>query len=110
MVKKQKSASDRIIAKYLDRIQERKVDEIVVALKEKELNECGYLPSKAKILIEANWKKYDNNYNIRIDTRPANMGGPQVHIKDRRGKEWAYRDNGARSERSRCLKPLQQGP
>lgn len=105
MAKPPKRPSDRIIEKYLDRINERKVNEIVITLMETELNECGYRPSRAKILIEAQWKKYDNSYGIRLDMRPDHMGGPQLHIKNRSGTEWAYRGNGTRSEKSRFTTP-----
>jgi len=100
-----KRPSDKIIDKYLDRISERKVNEIVVKLKEKELKDSGYRPSEAKTLTEAIWKKFDNNYDIRLDMRPDYMGGPQLHIRNRRKTEWAYRDDGTRNERSRFTAP-----
>src|SRR5215213_7007428 len=49
-------------------------------------------------LVESQWKKYNNQYDTRLDRRPPNQGGGQLHIRNRDGREWAYRYTGARSE------------
>jgi len=101
-----KSKSDRLIEKYLYKLEDIVVDEIVVSLVENELNECGYKISRAKELLESIWKKYDNSHDTRLDWRPDNMGGPQLHIKNNRsGIEWAFRGNGTRSEKNRLTTP-----
>jgi hypothetical protein len=38
------------------------------------------------------------NHTIRLDKRPANQGGPQMHIEGPSGQRWAFRHTGARSE------------
>lgn len=44
------------------------------------------------------WKK---GYTYRLDRRPENQGGDQIHVFDRKGQAWAYRHNGQRSEPSK---------
>jgi hypothetical protein len=49
-------------------------------------------------IVESRWQKHDNQYRVRLDKRPANQGGDQIHIQKRDGSEWAYRHTGERSE------------
>jgi hypothetical protein len=104
---KKKNASERIIDRYLKKLDERNVDEIVVSLKgldiERRLNQAKRLI----LVIESGvWKTFDNKYDMRFDNRPDNQGGSQLHIKNKNtGIEWAYRSNGLRSERSRFTAP-----
>lgn len=46
---------------------------------------------------EGKAKDWEKGYCYRVDRRPANMGGDQIHIY-RKNKAWAYRDNGMKSE------------
>ena len=106
---KNKSPSERIIDKYLKWLNEVHVNEIIVSFGNTELKEFGLEKTKANdllILIESGiWKKYDNKHDIRFDNRPQSQGGPQLHLRNRQGTEWAYRDNGSRSERNKYSTP-----
>lgn len=78
--------------KYLDKKSDIYVfDEIILLFKIKDLEELG-IDKATKLLMEADiWKKRNNNYDTRLDNRPASQGGPQLHIRNRRRTEWAYR-------------------
>jgi len=106
---KRKPPAERIIDKYLKRLNEVHVDEIVVSFKNTDLKEFAVGKTRADdifILIESGiWKKYDNNYDTRFDNRPQSQGGPQLHLRNCKGTEWAYRDNGTRSERNKYTTP-----
>ena len=108
-MEKHKSPSERIIDRYLERINEAQVNEIIVSFKNKNLTELNIGKTKANdllVLIESGiWKKYDNKHDIRFDNRPQSQGGPQLHLRNRQGTEWAYRDNGSRSERNKYTTP-----
>ena len=43
------------------------------------------------------WKDWKNGYEYRLDRRPANIGGDQLHIRGRTG-DWAFRSDGSPSE------------
>jgi hypothetical protein len=106
-MERKKNASERIMDKYLDKLDEKVVQEIVVSFKDPDVEKRL---SKAQVLLlvleSGAWKKRDNNYDTRYDNRPINQGGPQLHIRNKHsGNEWAYRSNGVRSERSRFTAP-----
>jgi hypothetical protein len=111
-MKKIKIPRSRLI-KYLEEIEEkdvkeRNVEEIVVSFRNPDLRVYGiYRAHFLMLLVESGiWKKHDNKHDIRFDNRPINQGGPQLHIKNRHsGVEWAYRNNGTRSEKSRFTAP-----
>jgi hypothetical protein len=54
--------------------------------------------SQLQLLEEGKTKDWGNGYSYRLDRRPDNQGGNQIHIYGPKGKAWAYRYNGARSE------------
>jgi len=49
------------------------------------------LNTEYEYLKEGKWAKYDNKHDIRLDKRPINKGGDQLHIKNRNGEEWTFR-------------------
>jgi hypothetical protein len=49
-------------------------------------------------LEEGKTKEWSSGYTYRLDRRPQNQGGDQLHIHGPKGKAWAYRYNGAKSE------------
>lgn len=110
-MKKQEPTSERIISRYLERINEVVVDEIVVTFANSDLEKYGISIAKSKAgklqeLMESSiWKKYDNKHDIRFDNRPQNQGGPQLHVKNRQGIEWAFLQNGGKSERNKYTTP-----
>lgn len=57
------------------------------------------------ILLEGQWKKYDNKHDVRLDKRPPNMGGDQLHIRRNDGEQWAYRHTGSKSEPNKYTSP-----
>jgi hypothetical protein len=48
------------------------------------------------VLAEGRYRQF-GKYQTRVDNRPADQGGPQLHIRGPDGS-WAYRGPGARSE------------
>ena len=59
-------------------------------------------------LDESKTKEWGKGYKYKLDRRPNYMGGDQLHIWGPKGRAWAYRYNGVRSEanlpsRSRVL-------
>ena len=50
-----------------------------------------------RCLEESKFRKI-GNHMLRMDNRPANQGGPQLHIQGPNGERWAFRHTGARSE------------
>lgn len=63
------------------------------------------LSERFEFLKEGKWEKHDNDLMIRLDNRPGNYGGKQLHLLHRDGTQWAYRDNGQRSEPSKYRSP-----
>lgn len=58
-----------------------------------------YLKTKKfNLLEEGRWIRFSNNLNYLIHKRPDICGGYQIHIRDRNGLMWAYRQDGTRSE------------
>ena len=55
----------------------------------------------ATVITEGKTEKLPSGHITRLDKRPANQGGYQLHIKSPQGGEWAYRYDGSRSERSK---------
>lgn len=59
--------------------------------------------SVARLLLEQSFSLVEGkhqqfgNYRTRLDNRPVNQGGPQLHITGPNGA-WAFRATGARSE------------
>jgi len=51
-----------------------------------------------QIVEEGKTKEWGKGYSYRLDRRPANQGGDQLHIQGRKGQEWAYRHTGQKSE------------
>lgn len=65
-----------------------------------------YLVETALMCIEeGKFFDYDSRHSCRLDKRPDNMGGSQLHIQRNDGAKWAYRDNGMRSERNKYTTP-----
>ena len=56
-----------------------------------------YLFENLEAIEEGETKNWGKGYSYRIDRRPANMGGDQIHIF-KKNQAWAYRDNGMKSE------------
>ncbi|OQC56104.1 MAG: hypothetical protein BWX51_02145 [Bacteroidetes bacterium ADurb.Bin012] len=56
-----------------------------------------YLFENLEVIEEGETKNWGKGYSYRIDRRPANMGGDQIHIF-KKNQAWAYRDNGMKSE------------
>jgi hypothetical protein len=50
------------------------------------------------LLDEGILKTWGNGYTYRLDRRPDNLGGDQIHIFGPRSQSWAYRHNGLKSE------------
>jgi len=57
--------------------------------------------SRLQTLEEGKTKDWGSGYTYRLDRRPENQGGDQLHIYGPRGQAWAYRRNGERSEPSK---------
>ena len=81
------------------------VSEILISVKNLPTNKQSITESFLYLIESGKWKKVNNNIEIRFDNRSVNQGGPQLHLKDRRGIEWAYRNNGNRSERNKYTSP-----
>lgn len=47
---------------------------------------------------EGKTKEWKKGYSYRLDRRPENQGGDQLHIFGKKGEAWAYRHNGMKSE------------
>lgn len=49
-------------------------------------------------LGESRFETFPGGFTTRLDRRPPNQGGDQLHITKRQGEKWAYRYDGSRSE------------
>lgn len=49
-------------------------------------------------LDEGKQFRWSGGYTGRLDNRPSEQGGPQLHIRGPQGQKWAYRFDGSRSE------------
>lgn len=58
-----------------------------------------------QVIEEGKTKEWKKGYSYRLDRRPENQGGDQLHIFGRQGDAWAYRYNGARSEPNKYTAP-----
>ena len=78
---------------------------VTVNLREDELRHQGF--KQYLTLVESGqWNKYNNDYSTRIDRRPENQGGIQLHIRNNHSSsQWAYRGNGKKSEPTRFNTP-----
>jgi hypothetical protein len=74
--------------------------EVTVRLKNAPLRPSGelLLESRWAVLEEGKTRPWKNGYSIRLDRRPENQGGDQLHIYGPKETSWAYRHDGSRSE------------
>lgn len=68
-------------------------------------NEQLLFESAVLSLEEGKTKDWSSGYRYRLDRRPENQGGDQLHIYGPKGKAWAYRHSGARSEPGKYTLP-----
>ncbi len=68
-------------------------------------NEQLLFESAVVSLEEGKTKDWGRGYRYRLDRRPENQGGDQLHIYGPKGKAWAYRHSGARSEPGKYTLP-----
>lgn len=54
-----------------------------------------------QVIEEGKTKEWKKGYSYRLDRRPNNQGGDQLHVFGRKGDAWAYRHNGMKSEPSK---------
>jgi len=59
----------------------------------------------ACVVNEGQTKDCGRGYSTRLDRRSDQTGGDQLHIYGPRGRAWAYRSNGQRSERGKYTFP-----
>jgi hypothetical protein len=82
-------------------------DEVVVVIKKSpptngvKIN----LESVLNGVEEGNTKFWGNGYSTRLDRRPEDQGGDQLHIWGPKNQKWAYRHTGARSEPQKYTLP-----
>jgi hypothetical protein len=55
------------------------------------------LESAYELIEEGRWAPAASGHEIRLDRRPENQGGDQLHIR-KKNQQWAYRHNGRKSE------------
>lgn len=78
--------------------QERTSNKVVVKFQNSPTNLApNFLFESLHVIEEGKTKDWGKGYSYRIDRRPANMGGDQIHIF-KKNQEWVYRDNGIKSE------------
>lgn len=58
-----------------------------------------------EVIEEGGWQPYNNKIDYRVDNRPQEQGGLQVHMRDRSGRESALRSDGSRSEPNKYKAP-----
>lgn len=81
-------------------------EKIVVIFKNKPTKKAPQLLYESLYqLEEGKEKNWDSGHKYRLDRRPADQGGDQLHIYGRHGKAWAYRFNGAKSEPNKYTSP-----
>lgn len=79
--------------------EEKTANEIVVRFKNSPSKLAPkFLFEAHQVIEEGKLKNWRKGYSYRVDRRPANMGGNQIHIYNRNGQAWAYRYNGMKSE------------
>jgi hypothetical protein len=85
---------------------DREADEVVVKFKNLP-SEKGirFLVESAFGLDEGKIQRYSGGFSSRLDHRPDEQGGDQLHIFGPHGQKWAYRYNGSRSEPSKYTSP-----
>jgi hypothetical protein len=77
-------------------------DDLIVTFKNRPSDETRrFLFESAIALDEGKSKQWPGGYQTRLDKRPTNQGGNQIHIEGPRGQKWAYRFDGSRSEPSK---------
>jgi hypothetical protein len=87
--------------------EERSAHKMIVILKNRPSEQSArvLLESNMQILEEGKTKEWGSGYTYRLDRRPQNQGGDQLHIYGPKGKAWAYRYNGAHSEPHKYVLP-----
>lgn len=87
-------------------LYKRESDSLIVRLQN------GPSDSTTKFLVESTIgldegkvQQWSGGYSSRLDRRPTNQGGEQLHIFGPKNQKWAYRYDGSRSERSKYTLP-----
>lgn len=81
-------------------------EKIVVRFKNKPSKKAPeLLYENLYLLEEGKTKEWDSRHTYRLDRRPANMGGDQLHVNGRNGQAWAYRSTGSKSEPHKYTSP-----
>lgn len=81
---------------YLDCLERMKTGDVVVTFSN--IKSLSLLLENYELIEEGKRTDWKKGYTYRLDKRPNNQGGDQLHIFDRKGKSWAYRHNGQKSE------------
>lgn len=81
--------------------------ELVITFKNSSTKEAPKLLLEIGLarLSESNWKSTEKAHQIRVDNRLDNMGGKQLHVRDRHGSEWPYGAGGSKNEPNRFTSP-----
>ena len=91
----------KTLKEYLKKLQEERFsNEVVVIFKNDPSKKATKFLFESALLSleEGKTKQWGKGYATRLDRRPENQGGDQLHITGPKGKKWAYRYNGSRSE------------
>jgi hypothetical protein len=78
--------------------EELEISELIVTFKNTTSKAAPALLFENNLIEEGKQKEWGNGYSYRLDKRPENQGGNQLHIFGRKGQAWAYRHTGAKSE------------
>lgn len=107
---------------FYEDAEEHEADELILILKNRPSDETDRLILECNLaLLEGEQvleeggptKQWNSALSYRLDHRPANQGGDQLHVNGRRGEKWAYRQQGrSRSEpskyRLRTTRPVRE--
>jgi hypothetical protein len=91
---KSKNLIDRIFAA----VGEEEPTGLIIRFSNRPSSSVQRLSFSTALCLEESKHQRQGNYTSRLDRRPENQGGPQLHVTGPRGQQWAHRHTGTRSE------------
>jgi hypothetical protein len=87
-----------LIDRIFDALNEDEPEKLIVRFSNRPTSASYRLKFATALCLTESKHQKIGNFTTRLDNRPANQGGPQLHITGPKGQEWAFRHTGARSE------------
>ena len=92
------SSSRELIDRLFAAVQEDDPTGLIIRFANRPSSSIRSLSFATALCLEESKFQTHGKFTSRLDNRPENQGGPQVHVTGPRDQQWAHRHTGARSE------------